>query len=211
MTTTSMDKVFFVVLQFLFLFGLGRASPTADIAGYGDSAPNELAIRNELQVKERSRSHGPLRKRNAQQDGVCTVIFSCPSSGQDAIVFEFSSELTAPDPTGGGRLRSAADLMQAVIVTNPPEKDISVFPATVGEDWTVSKCKQVEGERVRCLLTWTFSVSARMDNPNSLVLSDLNTHGVSEICVPAQENQCSTERSRLRRCQIRQGTGCDLG
>jgi hypothetical protein len=139
-----------------------------------------------------------LVRRDAQTSMECNVTYNCPTAGQGISLYQVTGKLQQYQnqagrlsfPRKGGWVEPIAD------------KYISIFPDSFTVGWTALKEKMFTREDTVCLITWTWSVKADMPNPNTLTLSDLNTHQVEESC----GKRCSPITTEF--CTIDPATGC---
>jgi len=132
-----------------------------------------------------------LVRRDAQTSMNCTVTYNCPTAGQGTSFYQLAGKLQQYQ-NQGGRLSFPAT---GGWVEPIAEKYISTFPDSFPVGWTAIMEKTFTGDNTVCLITWTWSIEANMPNPNTLTLSDLNTHQVEESCgkrcSPITTNSCT--------------------
>jgi hypothetical protein len=172
----------------------------------GNGLTGNLAKKDLTYLNPRySKSADTIRKlvgRNAEADGICNVIYTCPTTGTGLSILDFSGSLTL-NQNQGGTLSCSAGTGQGLLVSPVLDKTIPTFPADIGVDWTASKTQRVNGNI--CLLTWTFSVGAGMPDPNHLEFTGISNHRVTEICAP-EGDVCS--QPAVVGCTTSPGTGC---
>ena len=143
-----------------------------------------------------------LAGRDTSADGICNVIYNCPTAGTGVTIFRFSGTVQQ-NQNQGGTLSCSPFTGQGLLISRVPDKTFSIFPAHLGVDWTVSKTLRVADQV--CLIDWTFSVGAYMPTPNFLAFTPINNHQVKEVCATVGD-VCS--QPTLVSCTTSQGTGC---
>jgi hypothetical protein len=182
----------------VFLIALGFASKT-ELAG-------NLAKKNLTDIKPNLVNSADaiheLVRRDVQRGLTCVVIYNCPTAGSSISVYRVTAKLKSSQ-NGGGTLNFPHTRSSGLgLRVQPiPEETIYVFPETIPLGWTAQSEVNLPDGTV-CLVTWTWSIKAEMDNPSTLTLSDVNSHQVKESC----GKPCSSISHKA--CIVSPGTGC---